>query len=60
MRCPYCGDRRTEVLKTVYRGSVPKRGQYVGAALSGSGRGPAHCERDGGIDERRLCGGSVR
>jgi hypothetical protein len=20
MRCPYCGDRRTEVLKTVYRG----------------------------------------
>ena len=21
MRCPYCGDRRTEVLKTVYRGA---------------------------------------
>ena len=47
MRCPYCGEKRTEVLKTVYRGhnsyrhrrcvyagpaSVPKKGQYAGVA----------------------------
>ncbi len=62
MRCPYCGDRRTEVLRrfieattrivtgdasTAGPGSVPKRGLFGGAALSGSGReivGP-------GIDE---------
>jgi 5-methylcytosine-specific restriction endonuclease McrA len=39
MRCPYCGDRR----------SLPKRGQYAGAAWIGSGRARAHCGRDGGM-----------
>jgi hypothetical protein len=75
MRCPYCGDRRTELLNAVYRGhssyrhrrrlycgsaSVHERGQYAGAALIGSGRAPALCGRDGGIGRRQLCGESVR
>ncbi len=37
MRCPYCGDRRTEVLKTVYRGHNSYRHRrclYCGARFS--------------------------
>jgi hypothetical protein len=37
MRCPYCGDRRTEVLKTVYRGRSSYRHRrccYCGARFS--------------------------
>src|SRR5882724_2916592 len=40
--------------------SAPKRGQYVGAALTGSGRDPALYGRDGGIGGRQLCVGNVR
>jgi len=40
--------------------SVPKRGQYDGAALSESGRDRVHCEMDGEIGGPRLFGGSVR
>jgi hypothetical protein len=40
--------------------SVRKRGQYDGAAWSGSGRGPAHCGRDGGIGGCQLCEESVK
>jgi len=37
MRCPYCGDRRTEVLKTVYRGHNSYRHRrclYCGSRFS--------------------------
>ena len=37
MRCPYCGDRRTEVLKTVYRGRSSYRHRqclYCGSRFS--------------------------
>ncbi len=37
MRCPYCGDRRTEVLKTVYRGHSSYRHRrclYCGSRFS--------------------------
>jgi hypothetical protein len=37
MRCPHCGDRRTEVLKTVYRGHNSyrhRRCSYCGARFS--------------------------
>jgi hypothetical protein len=37
MRCPYCGDRRTEVVKTVYRGHSSYRHRrclYCGSRLS--------------------------
>jgi DNA-directed RNA polymerase subunit RPC12/RpoP len=37
MRCPYCGDRRTEVLKTVYRGHNSyrhRRCPYCGSRFS--------------------------
>jgi HNH endonuclease len=37
MRCPYCGDRRTEVLKTVYRGQSSYRHRrclYCGSRFS--------------------------
>jgi DNA-directed RNA polymerase subunit RPC12/RpoP len=37
MRCPYCGDRRTEVLKTVYRGHSSyrhRRCRYCGSRFS--------------------------
>jgi hypothetical protein len=40
--------------------SVPKRGQYAGAALSGNGRGPAHRGEDGGIGGRQLYEENVR
>ena len=37
MRCPYCGDRRTEVLKTVHRGHSSYRHRrclYCGSRFS--------------------------
>jgi hypothetical protein len=37
MRCPYCGDRRTEVLRTVYRGPSSYRNRrclYCGSRFS--------------------------
>jgi len=75
MRCPYCGDRPTEVLKTVYRGhnsyrhrrclhcgsrfSIQER-PVRGAAWIGSGRDPALYGRDGGVGGRQLCWVGVR
>ena len=40
--------------------SVPKRGLYDGAALSGSGRGPVHCGGGGGIGGCQPCGESAK
>jgi len=40
--------------------SVPRRGRSVGAAWIGSGRGVAHCGKDGGVYGRQLCEGNVR
>src|SRR5258707_14376093 len=47
MRCPYCGDRRTEVLKTVYRGHNSYRHRrclYCGSRFSTQER-PVRCSR---------------
>ena len=75
MRCPYCGDRRTEVLKTVYRGHSSYRHRrclycgsrfstqerpYAGVVLSESGRDSAHRGRDGGICGRQPSEGNVK
>ena len=37
MRCPYCGDNRTEVMKTIYRGHSSyrhRRCRYCGSRFS--------------------------
>jgi hypothetical protein len=47
MRCPYCGDRRTEVIKTVYRGRSSYRHRrclYCGSRFS-TGEGPVRWSR---------------
>jgi hypothetical protein len=68
MCCPYCGDKRTEVFKTMYRRSKTyryraassarrdsgrKRRRYAGKAWTGSGLAKAQRARVGKVIESR-------